>query len=469
MSDDSLLYQHLDTPSESYSDELHDLEQDSLSDEDLSSILEPEFLGLHAFNANKESPVPPILNRISNSIPSPTWTSTPPLPDISKISDKDTPSLYTSNHHLSPIKIQERSQVLIDSETNSLTCTVEETTKMEKFGKCREFYGYPQDNAKRFLEEFESYVVLNDLTGRRRIAAFHLHLKGPALSWYSTLSDESKASWDVIVVLFKEKYVNFNWRSSTVMVESEVFQNLELKAGQNIDDYYSSIVDKGAFLKKPDHELLTKFITGLPRDMAFFVRAGHPADIQAALVSAKVAETSGYRDHGESVSAISGARRKSGRISDPVVEELKEQVRSLTDTITKHQSPVSSPHTPKSELQELQDQVKALSELVLTKGATNTKTTSNDTHSKPQAQERNVDYDRRFESDRKVECFRCKASGHMRNVCNWDGYGPNSNDFICQICKQNGHEALSCRMLACYQQGNRMNPMEGHNPPGRKS
>jgi hypothetical protein len=60
-------------------------------------------------------------------------------------------------------------------------------SNMNKLAKCREFNGYPQDNAKQFLDEFESYSILNELhlSDKRRIAAFHLHLRGPALSWFS--------------------------------------------------------------------------------------------------------------------------------------------------------------------------------------------------------------------------------------------------------------------------------------------
>ncbi|CAC5399987.1 unnamed protein product [Mytilus coruscus] len=116
---------------------------------------------------------------------------------------------------------------------------------MDKLAKCSTFSGYPQDNAKRFLAEFESYALLHDLAeqDKRRIAAFHLHLKGPALTWFNSLSDESKQSWQNIYVLFKEKYINFNLHSATVIMESELFQSLILSPGQSLEDYYSQILE----------------------------------------------------------------------------------------------------------------------------------------------------------------------------------------------------------------------------------
>jgi hypothetical protein len=54
-------------------------------------------------------------------------------------------------------------------------------------------------------------------------------------------------------------------------MESELFHNITLQPGQNIANYFSSIVDKGQLLQKPEHEIMAKFITGLP------VKCGNPA------------------------------------------------------------------------------------------------------------------------------------------------------------------------------------------------
>ncbi|CAC5423038.1 unnamed protein product [Mytilus coruscus] len=81
----------------------------------------------------------------------------------------------------------------IPTESVDLPIKIQTTSTMSKLVKCRKFSAYPQDNAKGFFSEFESYALLHELpeTDKRRIAAFHLHLKGPALTWYNSLSDES--------------------------------------------------------------------------------------------------------------------------------------------------------------------------------------------------------------------------------------------------------------------------------------
>ncbi|CAC5414082.1 UBX domain-containing protein 7 [Mytilus coruscus] len=98
---------------------------------------------------------------------------------------------------------------------------------MEKLANCRKFGGYPHENAALFIAEFESYATLHNISpldDNRIIAALHLHLTGPALTWFNSLSSENKASWEAIVHLFNDKYVDLDWQNPTVMLDSEIFE-----------------------------------------------------------------------------------------------------------------------------------------------------------------------------------------------------------------------------------------------------
>ncbi|CAC5371045.1 unnamed protein product [Mytilus coruscus] len=172
---------------------------------------------------------------------------------------------------------------------------------MEKLANCRKFGGYPHENAALFIAEFESYAILHNISpldDNRIIAALHLHLTGPALTWFNSLSSENKASWEAIVHLFNDKYVDLDWQNPTVMLDSEIFENMSLSSGQSIDDFYCQLVEKANTLKKPDHEILVKFIKGLPEQLAFFVRAGNHRDSPSALAAAKMGEAYGRTDIG---------------------------------------------------------------------------------------------------------------------------------------------------------------------------
>jgi hypothetical protein len=55
---------------------------------------------------------------------------------------------------------------------------------------------------------------------------------------------------------------------ANVLMHSEIFQNLTLSSGQNVEDFFCQIYEKGKLLNKPEHEMLSKFISGLPEQMS---------------------------------------------------------------------------------------------------------------------------------------------------------------------------------------------------------
>lgn len=60
----------------------------------------------------------------------------------------------------------------------------------------QKFSGFSNENGKNFLSEFESFCVFQSLSdAKRKNAAFHLHLKGPALVWFNALDSDVKETW----------------------------------------------------------------------------------------------------------------------------------------------------------------------------------------------------------------------------------------------------------------------------------
>ena len=61
------------------------------------------------------------------------------------------------------------------------------------------------------LHEFESFCVLQNLSDNpRKIAAFHLHLNGPALVWFHAIDLTDKLSWAVLMDAFQKQYLSRN-------------------------------------------------------------------------------------------------------------------------------------------------------------------------------------------------------------------------------------------------------------------
>jgi hypothetical protein len=60
------------------------------------------------------------------------------------------------------------------------------------------------------------------------LAAFHLHLRGSAVTCYDSLTEENRSNWVSVKILFKEKFINFSGHGATFLIHSEKFQNLRI-------------------------------------------------------------------------------------------------------------------------------------------------------------------------------------------------------------------------------------------------
>ncbi|VDI41407.1 beta-1,4-galactosyltransferase 1 [Mytilus galloprovincialis] len=201
---------------------------------------------------------------------------------------------------------------------------------------------------------------------------------------YKVLKIEFNHLYTRVVVDIDEKevmaetYINLCGHEANALMHSEIFQNLTLSSGQSLEDFYCQIYEKGKLLAKPEHEMLSKFISGLPDQMSFFVRAGMPPDMQNALASAKMTEAYGYRKHDDSVNAAGFFKNKSRdnrRTADDRnsgLSDLREQIRELSEFVNAQKemkydkiSPdLESPAAASSEISEMKDQIQTLTSLL---------------------------------------------------------------------------------------------------------
>ena len=147
------------------------------------------------------------------------------------------------------------------------------------------------EDASKFLAEFESYLTLSAIEPRA-VAAFHLHLTGPARIWFNNLT--IKDSWTTFKACFLAEYANC-LKKNSLIAESLAFDNIKVGQRQAKEDFHSTVLDKGRRLHKTDTDMTNRFIAGLPPQLAFFVRAGRVSLFRDALQSAKIGEAHGYR------------------------------------------------------------------------------------------------------------------------------------------------------------------------------
>ena len=286
------------------------------------------------------------------------------------------------------------------------------------------FKGLSGDNSEQFLNDFKSYITLHKLEEDERIvAAFQLHLEGPALTWFNNVKDTERNTWDKLEPLFKKQYIDIDCITNPILLaETELFHQIKLAPQQPLEEYHALILDKGRRLKRSERDMLIKFVEGLPHQLAFFVRAGNPANLQQALLSAKTGEAYGYR-----VQALPAMA-----VTVPTVTTAREADQQTSDAALA------------SQLKLLTDQVAALTVQVDKKGQREYRGPR-----RPQIGQQNQRQDDRT-------CFACGGKAHIKRNCNFvqDNGLSACPATQCQVCEQWGHSALSCRRLAGGTQGN---------------
>lgn len=283
------------------------------------------------------------------------------------------------------------------------------------------FSGYPTEDAERFLSNFSAYCTFHRITllDPRKVAAFQLHLQGPALSWYTCLADEDKSDWDTLQHAFKTKYLS-EGNKPVLLVETEQFMNLRLLPHQQLEDYFSKIVDKGRKIQKSQQEVLLKFIEGLPSQLAFFVRAGNPDDVHAALTSAKLGEAYGYR-------ALPTVDTLVGCAASPTTPNVGNVAAAQSGQSTRLDR-------LEQKVDKLCSRLENMSSLTPIPG----------------------------QPRKKLTCHACKGAGHIKRVCNW-ARGQCDPQTQCQLCEQFGHTSKNCATHS----GNVRNPRDtGRDPLG---
>ena len=305
------------------------------------------------------------------------------------------------------------SSCLLDTDTRKPILPVTMDIKISKFR------GLSSEDASKFMQDFESLATLHGIdepdSDHRKVAAFHLYLEGPALQWYNTLTSLDKMYFASVKAAFTKQYIDTGATFNPhLLAESEVFQNIRLAPGQNIEEFHAMVLEKGAKLQKTQLDILQRFVDGLPPQLAFFVRAGSPPDHQAALASAKMGEAYGYR--------VQPQASQSGPFPS-------------MSTVTPSANPVPSLGTVASatagDVPRLQDQVNRLSDVV----------------EKLSLEQRHQFRRRPSNTTTRQQrtCFRCHAPGHIKWTCNWNGQGHPDTNRRCDRCRQFGHSTGQCR------------------------
>ena len=170
--------------------------------------------------------------------------------------------------------------------------------------KIKQYSGYKSEDHQEFMENLDAYFCANNIdSDSRKIGIFRCYINGPAKTWFRYLGNDQKDTWEHVETAFNQKFAS-ELSSTERQLKSAEFLRLSWQQGQRLDDFCDNVISKGKALGKDDVELIAQFISGLPQQLAFFVRARNPDTLDQALETARSGEMFGYHQSIPQVQAM---------------------------------------------------------------------------------------------------------------------------------------------------------------------
>lgn len=196
------------------------------------------------------------------------------------------------------------------------------------------FAGEGTQDPEQWLEDFRRASAANRWNANRQLELAPVYLKGVALDWFTTLNPAPNAFDDNAHRdrSFKHLFrVRFHTPKQKALWQKQFF---EIKQGDaSVDAYVNQFrtlkkkIDRGNVF--PDTFITQLFIQGLRPEYAINVQASEPADLAAAITSAKQWET-GH---------LMASQNQQG--TDQAIKTLTEQIAQLSINLAQKQPVVS--------------------------------------------------------------------------------------------------------------------------------
>ena len=120
--------------------------------------------------------------------------------------------------------------------------------------------------------------------GPECVVQLGLKLVGNAAVWFSCLSADDQSDWNIVQSKFVEEFVT----SDNRLILMCKLQNLKFSPGEDLDNYYASILALGTKLDRSKEDLASSFIAGLPDQVQQFVLSTDKHDLRTYLQRCKL-------------------------------------------------------------------------------------------------------------------------------------------------------------------------------------
>ena len=199
----------------------------------------------------------------------------------------DVPASRTRSHTSATVKMATNSDRATDAmeagiTADVITALVDQMKNMAapRPGYSVETFTGDMVTSDSWLEQYERYARLQNMSDKQKADAFAFHVSGLALTWHQSLDDEGKNDWPILRDRFLQRFrvsQQALWRQ-----ERDLYQRRQ-QPGQSIADFTATILNAARGLQLTDMQKVRLIMGGLHETVAPFVEQSQPQSVQELL------------------------------------------------------------------------------------------------------------------------------------------------------------------------------------------
>jgi len=149
------------------------------------------------------------------------------------------------------------------------------------------FKGDGSDAPIDWLQYFQRYVAFKQLPVTAALPLFALLMRGPANTWFTTLSDEVRNNYEQVLAAFHTKY---DPTPTSLWKRASDFWSRDQKPKESVEVYVADMIKRATECHAADDMTRYAIIKGLRPEIRAYVLQQAPISTSALLEAAKIAE-----------------------------------------------------------------------------------------------------------------------------------------------------------------------------------
>ena len=197
------------------------------------------------------------------------------------------------------------------------------------------FKGLTSEDAHRWLDKLNGYVLATKKDNEQKKGIFGLLLDDGASDWYDSLPIAEKESYETMSAAFTQRYIakQNNWQESTAL-----FQQKQ-RPEENILDFISNIRRQALRANIPEQQAMNAILSGMHDHSRPFILQHNPVTITDIIKHARTLENAQGKTQGKQQNSPAQSNENTTQLA-MAVNAITDLTKNLSELMKGHQQTV---------------------------------------------------------------------------------------------------------------------------------